>query len=380
MSIYSPVASHALSSNSILFYHVLAGDTVSDVLNQFGVCPLWGKDKSVARTLELNHFSNQDAARKLPAGSKIFLPVSALTISETEFHITADHEIQRMISDKREYCKKTPTVPIARTLPSPTPEPIIQEKLTQASVIVIQQPSPVPTPAPVVRREPSAFDLAISRLGFALDLGYFAVKSQDLSTGERSTMLSRLNPGALGYWKLEWNDQFETKATFRYQNYTIVQFEDYKSIQNPNGSRLSTELLGTYHFHNSFSLELGFGTEEELFNRSLNTSLIKIDTIALPYAKLGVNYRWLSYRGITLDQDVYGKYFFSGTTADYSIASGTEYGSSVTLSHRFDTLERKRIFLNLYYQSYSQNTSITNNQFTAIGMMLGLEFKLNDDN
>ncbi len=356
----------AFSKDQILHYRIKDGDTVSQILTDLGICPLWRKNGSVSRTLRLNSL-NENGAKKLPVGFTLALPADQLNIPAEEYAIRED-EVERLISESRNYChngssKRTSTLAAESTPKAATP-----------AAEVASLPA-----APSTARTPGDEERARSRLGAALDFDYFSINSTDLTSGESSTFLSRLSPGAHFYWKLEWNENFETIATIRYLRYSINQFDDLKTINNPDGSTLGFDFSARLHLNEKFTGSFTTGAQETLFNHSSDTTSVQIDTITIPFAGLGLDYRWIHYRGIDLNQEVYFNFLFSKNADLYQVNSGTNFGTKIRLSHAFNAKESKKIFLEGAYDKRTQNTSITNCSFETLSFGLGLEFLINED-
>jgi hypothetical protein len=356
-AVYHPVMAEGISSAQPLYYVVRPGDTIGEVLNELGVCPLWVKNKNVEVSLKLNQLPNDSAARLLPVGTKIKLPVSHLTIPDSEYRIE-QRSIVRTINEPRAYCKKGFVAP---------------PQFLQAEKPVIP---PVSHPVAEIGRTPSEEDRAVSSIGLNLNFSYFAIHSIDLTSNASSTMLSKLSPAFDLYWKLEWNDFFQTFAKINYQKYSITPFNDFKTIQNLDGSKTSLTFDTRYRLAEKFNLLAGIGSKEELFNRSATSSTVTVETVPLFFASLGIDYRWLRYRGIELNQDLSYMLFAGRQTAFYRIDGGTAYATSMTLCHFIDSTERKKIFLNFGLRKHSQNTDIITNSDDEIHYSIGYELGL----
>ena len=228
-------------------------------------------------------------------------------------------------------------------------------------------------------RTPSDDPLAISRIGLNFDSTYFGIRSVDSTSNTGSTLLSTLLPGLHFYWDLEWNDRLKTISSFSYTRYQITQFDEYKTLQNTEGTRLGYQLEVLYRFIGQLKITSAFNAREELFNQSVNTSTIRIDKVPIMGFNLGLDYQWFKYRGITLNQSIYSAYFLPRATAEYMINSGTGYGAGIQLCHYFDRAERKKIFIKLDYRKHKQDTSIITNTDDELTLGLGIELMLNED-
>ncbi len=109
-----------------LWYRAKPGESLSSILDSLGVCPLWGRENAVTKTLALNKRIKARSSGSLHVGEKIRLPVTDLPGSEKYAEVYEDGEVRRIgssvsICRAEEVTKRSePKVELPKTI-APTP-------------------------------------------------------------------------------------------------------------------------------------------------------------------------------------------------------------------------------------------------------------------
>ncbi len=129
--------SRSQCSTRIARYQFRKGDTIGKVLDSIGVCPLWGKGRSVEQVLTLNGYSPELQGSDIAVGAWLKIPFRpGLVLNPNEISIDDQLRLSFKLADTSSKCSKplSPIVPVKDTPenPSPAEELANPRKLTKS--------------------------------------------------------------------------------------------------------------------------------------------------------------------------------------------------------------------------------------------------------
>ncbi|MBX2987744.1 MAG: putative porin [Bdellovibrionaceae bacterium] len=321
---------------------VKRGETFSQIALKYLGRPVYTKKSgSIAKLRELNPqveepdriYSGQELVirmgeRKLASDSQ----PGAEAETQTGSVVAAEETIQKKTvpSERGESSfEKSPTVPKARPLTSLERE----EEVTHA--------------------------LTLSAL-----YQFMTLSTKDPTSGSVAELQTSRDLLAEAKWSQIWSDSFSSYAAFSVCN---VDFEPSTNTSKSLSSTAKT-LFGLYagaehKLSNRFSLRYGAGIGQELFLHGLNSSIVRVDSIAVPRASIGARLEVFKKGSTSFGLDASVAQMFSATTDSYSVNSGQSYGAALYIQKM--TATDRRYNLSVGFRQRSQDTSILQVKETA---------------
>jgi hypothetical protein len=304
-------------------YVVKPDETLSEIAHSMIPGPVWGTRGSLAQVLKVN--SNIKNPNLITIGQKIFLPENTVLQAQTELKAQE------------------------RTL------------------------AEVSTPESAASEGKSAVPENSEHTNISLGFGLYQSKlsSTDLSSGGKSILGSAFSPELSVQWNQYWQSGLKTYilGSVRFENYSTT--SQTQTVPEHQPTEVNAE-IGARVLKLSDRGELGLSLSYagEPFVRASSITTLALDAVSIPKANISLNYDF--YRSVTLKLSAISEVSYLGpaSTASYEVKSGVAYALGVRL-----TEERSHpIFAELKYSEAFQNTSITNETYSSLGLNFGMSF------
>lgn len=337
-----------------LRYRTRAGDTLGNILNHLGVCPLWGKGKKVEQTIELNPDLESTAGNELYPNQWVTLPVSQLP-QDQDYAVSPSGEVEIIAQNPAQKCKAGAW----------------QARQSQQIPSRAIAAEPVPSPEPRSESHPEPFD-QYSLFSVEPKLSNSRINAKDLSSGTSSTLLSGINYGASVGWHPVLSKTFElgVQAGFESQKYSIN--STTKSLDNANVVLGSFSIEAKDKLSPNTTLGLIARDAQMPFIRGENVAAIALDSVAIP--ELGASLNQSFYRGglFAFGSKLSASFLAPSSTDSYQIRSGYDGKLELWMSQNLRTHDS--FGAGVFYERRIQNTSIANEDFSAIGVLFRWDF------
>ena len=188
-----------------------------------------------------------------------------------------------------------------------------------------------------------------------------------------ATILSGLNPDLSVAWKHHWTDSFQTDMSLGGMSVGLVVPEgSTKTISNPTQSVFYVGGGGKYSFSRKFSLGAELATRQELFLRGIDSVSVTIDKVLVPQARIHARFQLIEIGSVTLGMEVSGGFLWPISTSLYSIQGGVAAVEKLFVRSEGRTLNVEGAIV---FSQQSQNTSISRQSSSDIGLSVGLHWR-----
>ncbi|MGK5089365.1 hypothetical protein WDW86_17580, partial [Bdellovibrionota bacterium FG-2] len=370
----------AAAADTTLRYQARPGDTLGEVLNSLGVCPLWGPGRSVERAAKLNPHLKKSSGNFIFRGQWIYLPVQKLS-NDPDFIVHEDGHVEFLTSAPVSKCKagfsriSTPRLATEPSVQSVMNRVIASEvtEVKQNDQVVAPAPAaPATNPAePALPTQPTASD-QYSLISVTPILSFSRLDATDLSSGGTFSFLSGTNYGANFGWHPVFSENFaaEVSAGFLSTTYSIA--STTKTLDP------SSVVLGHFSFEGkskiSKAISVGAlaGERQSAFARGKSNTELALDSVALPELGLWVDGTFYQGALFSSGMKLSARFKGPGSTDSYTINSGYLLGGEFWIAQDFKNHNAFRT--GLFYEVTQQKTSITSQSYSEIGVFFSLDW------
>jgi len=232
-------------------------------------------------------------------------------------------------------------------------------------------------PANSETKAPTISNKEFSRFTVGTKLSQSRLDATDSASGGKSVLGSAFTPQVVGRWEQHWNSGLKSYLQAQFKR------EDFKT------SSLTQTLLNSRPM--LFGFEVGariaslgkngaltgaLALDQESFLRAKSTTQIIVDSLAVPKAKLNLNFDLLRSQTFRLVTELESAYLAPVSSASYKTKSGYGLGCSLFIRHE----RSPHPFFGGVHLNYShQGTTFSKQQYINIGLMLGVDFDVSGD-
>jgi hypothetical protein len=312
---------HVLAEDSL--HIVKIGETLSGILNEKNLKPIYGNRGSLKLIQKLNPQLSKNKGNKIYPGQEIIL-------------IRSDLEIE---------------VPVAAEsvkLPIAVPEVFRRENQEMVDKKMV----------------------SYSDLNLSVTSRFIKVESTDNRNNGQATLLSDSSVGYNFSWGQSWSDKFHTNLEFeKYQVHILEASSTTSSLMNTTQSLSNYLFGGVYEITPKVKFSSSINHGETIVSRAENPSTIVIEKFISTKFNNGVIYTILSQDDLKLNSLAELIVALPSTQETYS--SKLSYGYNLGLSLE-DKLSIFRIKGGVFYKSLDFKMSEANFKHTEVGMIIGL--------
>ncbi|MGE3610775.1 MAG: hypothetical protein AB7I27_14380 [Bacteriovoracaceae bacterium] len=332
-----------------LSYRVRPGDTISEVLHNLGICPLWGKNKSIHQTVLLNPElikSNGDFTREY---QKILLPVSSL--EESSDYLIRHGEVVFTNIKPEGKCGGNY---------------IKRREVAQTNV---KNPEP-PVVVPLANTVPVNQDPAYGMLRLMTDLFYSGLDVTQKDNGSTAQFISGLNQAYQLFWEQVWDS--ENRSYLYYRRET----QSYESISGKySGQSYNLSGFGIGYERKvgqNTSVVFSTSTQQRLFVKADTLTDLKLQTVPVQDFSVSPKFKIVEKGPFKIHGDLGYAYLRATKTSDYTIKSGNRYFGGISLQQDIGNFA---LVGRWYYAQEEQDSSIVKRTVSNTGLSFGLSWK-----
>jgi hypothetical protein len=208
-----------------------------------------------------------------------------------------------------------------------------------------------------------------SQIQFGLGTNYSRFDARDRSTNGPAAFISDQSPKLFLNWLLRWNEIFSTRLGFA-TTYEKIQDDvstSGRQITSSSGSRNTSQAFGFYHWNDDAKTGLGVKNQDFLFERSLSTTTVQIERIAILSISLEHEQKILEVKKIDLSLGGSYDYLLTNNSASYGIDAGNYSQVFMKATHHLDQWALQG---EINYGFGSQNTTLIDQKVTQVGFLL----------
>jgi len=318
---------HALASDPV--HLVKNGETLSGILYEKNLKPIYGKNGSIRLIQKLNPFLRKNKINKIYPGQTIIL-------------FKPDSKID------------TPIENLTSLASSSSPQAESQES---------QQIDQV--------KKSSNSDLS-----FFLTSRFIKVESTDNKTNGRATLLSDSGSGYHFTWGQRWSDHLKTQIEFeKYQIHILNSSSTTSTLSNTNQNLTSYQFGAEYSISSQtrFISSLNYG--ESIVFRAESPTLLTIEKFNSAKLYNGFNYTLISKDELKLNSLV--DFIIALPSAQETYSSKLSFGYKVGLALE-DQISIFKLKGGLFYKTLNLKMNESNFQQSEVAMVIGLSKEFED--
>jgi len=314
-----------------VYYTVVEGDSLSEILDFFALNPLWCSNCSIASSAEASHLSDPDHVQ---AGTTILVP----------FHCEEQTQgfVLRDVGDHRE---------------------IRRSRIGDGNV-----DKQTGEPTPQIKGPPRNLGPRDS-LSFVGTYGFDRIDSTSSVDNTQATLLSNTELGGLVNWAHRWSEKLTTNASFEIRSVSMGTVS-YGSVANGSSTPMNIGLGLAYGGEKVRGLFL-LRQDQDLYFHPTGAGVIAIDVNSISKYGLGLDVRFFQQDRLTVRGQAAVLENLPSTASSYSISSAATAFGGVFFQRQYTGY---RLNLNLLYKSESQITSISSGTDKNIQAQFGVEF------
>jgi hypothetical protein len=335
------------STSSYITFTTRTGDTVGNVLDSLGACPIWGKGNNMAKTVALNQRLIKKNGNYVPPNVTIKLPISSLPES-SEYIITAENELFFSVSNPTRKCR--PARGVAQIEPDESVEP---EKVV-ATIIPL---------APSVEDDNAHY----GALRISTDFFYSALHIKDKATEDEADILSSVNRAYQFSWEQLWDENNRSFLFYRSEkhNYEAIENKLPETSFNLQGFGFGYERSVSDRLNLRFTVRM----QEKVFMHAVSLSELLLDRAMIPEIGISPIYQLYARGPLALYADLGISYLGSSKTSLYDISSGYKYSMGISLTQKIKDFE---LLGRSFYNIENQDSSIMEKTTRELGLSFGV--------
>ncbi len=340
------------ATDSQYFVKVKHGDSLAMILSTVHACPLYGKNQSVQKTIQLNKNSIDSQGNILIPYSTILLPIS--TLSQSKDYTVSN----QLITIKRLNAKNCSTKKSKqRKIASDSSE---QQSSNHSEYKIDSE---------------NTFD-PISWIGISPQFSFLRINGKDLSTQGTAVILSNLNIGGALIWRQEWSEMTKSQIDLALMKIKLYP-SSTKSITD-NTHTLTHFGFGLNHSLNTF-LYIGFDiiAEQVLTFYTISSNELKLPLATIFKAGPKLGFILAKVKNLSLNSEFSARYLANTSTSEQTFSGGmNDYQGKLILRH---TIKNAGIEGAISYQSENLKSNLISEQIVNLNFELAYYFKFGEN-
>jgi hypothetical protein len=273
-------------------YVVKKGETLSSILFDQNLEPIYGKKGNLKKILKLNLIVND--------GNKIF-PGKIIKL----FTVKSENKIFEVKATPKENEIRVGTAPAS---------------IPESELLI-----------PTTNLKTDFDHEQYIFIRFAPQISWMKVSSKSTNEFQKSSIntLSKASPGLIGNYGINISEKYNIQAFTYLSQVNFYQVENYQLSKN-SFLRQAYGLGSDYHLDpiNRFSFKIGFFDE---FFLTTNDKMINVETAQIPEAHWGYRRILGQYKNVTLDSGLFGKFIIPYNSATINGQFGYGLGGDLLL-------------------------------------------------
>lgn len=352
--------SKAVTGEYVL-YKIKDGDTLSEILGNLGICPLWGNNKMIHKTAKLNPDSVKNNSNFILPKTQIKLPVKTLAQND-DYQISENNEVFFTVPRPEFKCGKGYQEQHKNKIEI---RKIAQENLEEVPPLVVDELQRTTTVSP-------AQSYGILRA--TTDFFYSAIDSVDTTTKDKAQILSRLNNAYQLAWEQQWDTKNNSFLFYRSEKHS------YESVESKlPGKSFNLQGFGLGYdrkITDRLNLRAAFRLQEKLFIRATSITTLKMERAVIPEVTIGPTYLLYSKGPFDISGDLGLSYLLASQTSNFSIKSGHKYLTGIAVTQKIKDFH---LIGRSYYSMEQQDSSIMTKKTKDLGISFGVAWSFGNE-
>lgn len=322
---------------------VKIGETLTGILSQHNLYPIYGRQGKLAETLDLNPKIKKNGDLIYP-GQNILLNLTAQTNIRSEKGNTKN-----------------------KSEPTDSNELAASENLNSADSSGLAGND-------LKTEQPRKLDLAKMKMDVAAGVGFFRIDGRDNLLTGNATILSEATPSlALGL-TLIWDEKSEVRTEIGYQKYKLQDLNDGRSFTKNADDLVSFSLMYTRKVTPHLTLGAGAKVSEEIFFRAVSLNEITVNQVFI--IKPTITAKYDVFQKDNAGIGVYGdlSYLSSAKTSYYDIEGGTGFELGAYYYYNSHLLPIRSLFVKTGYVYEEQDTSVALQNRSGLNLKVGYQW------
>jgi LysM repeat protein len=211
---------------------------------------------------------------------------------------------------------------------------------------------------------------------FSVDSGFFSTKiaATERSNGSTASLLTKSNVQEIFSYSQHWNNDFETSVYFGFENLNISSPPTGGSIDDPSPTLHHFGVTGVWKPSSKSKVGFSLGMDQQPFLIGISASTIKLDLLYVPTFKISYGHDLYQNGPFTLAALVGTGVSAPETRSNYQSRWNPDYEARVYLIQQ--AFAWMNVETGAVWNEWKQNTSITEQDQTDLGVYLKLSFPL----
>ena len=331
-------------------YIVKNGDTVSKILAERNLFPIYGVNGSLAQVLASNESLRKSKGNLIFPGMRLNLALDNLILTDSKSRLSKSSS------------------PISK---KPTLKQSTQKSQSENSVSEIASDESSNKVESVVLPESDKKSLVShSDLGIAGISEFIRVKASDTISGADATLLSDASIGFRLTWGQNWSHNFRSYLSYQSLKVSIQESSSATKNLTNKENTLANYLVGA-EYQQAENLKwmgtLSYG--ETLVSRALNSTTVAIEKLVLPSLFAGIEYKL--YQVDNLSLQALGGLIFTMPTQQQTYDAKLSIGKKIGLGLA-DMIGPFKIAGEVYYQNTDLKMQDAGYDESNIGIIVGI--------
>lgn len=357
-----------INARTMLFYRAKPKDTLTEILFQLNLQPIYGPQGSLYSVLKVNPQKSHTGGHYIRPGEKIYLPEGYEAALQQVAHITPEGEV---LPGERPLVTNTSsrTSPTLAALAAPPNSRSPEREPTAAMTPVEKPPEP-----PQKEKDPSPE----SDFSFGTETLFNTLAAQDPSSSGSAIVNLKSGWGFQLGWKVLWTENFSTFAEWKssFMEYSPSN-NSLKELQNRSLQRHRLSLGGEHLLGNQLRFRYRLGYGPEVFLYGVNSNAVRLDLVPLTSLGSELDFEFLRKGSTSLSSVAEYQYFFGKDTEMYRVESGSRLSALLRLSRDFESSSSNKSFnLSLGVRKREQNTTVIQQSEEEIFALLQFLFHI----
>jgi hypothetical protein len=314
-------------------YVAVPGDTISQILFDHDIGPIYGRKGYLLITLGINP-TIKFPGDELAPGQLVRLPVGALRKVASEGKPGVVSSLPPKVEPEKIAAAPASILNSPIVAPVPVPPP----------PVAAQAPSPTPAPAPNTFTPDSRF---VVEGGF----GFYDLEGIDKSNGSSGKLLSSSSPSLSLNWEQNWTPEY---SSLFFLDMRSIQFQPDRSgiiLDHANVFNSDFGIGGKKAITPNLKIGVRAGAEQAMSYRAESLSELNISQVGVVFLEPGIDYKFIEKKPFALSAHAAAQFIGSGG----DLQNGYGYNAFLRLTQ--ERPNKGNWYCEVGYNERRQNTS-----------------------